>query len=188
MIAKEDLMYRQIFSLKDGARVLVRPLTKDDRQAFLDLFLPVNEEDKRYTRHDINDPAIINGWIDNLDYEKVLPLVAEVSHRIVGCSTLHFREGPYRHRAEVRIFLSKDFRQRGVGSRMLQGLIDMARRRSLYMLEVEVVSDQAYIIKSFQNLGFQTRCIYENAFMLKDGDLRDINCLVLQLRAQINEF
>lgn len=188
MIAKDDLMYRQIFSLKDGARVLVRPLTKDDRQAFLDLFLPVSDEDKRYIRHNVSDPSVVNGWIDNLEYDKVLPLVAEVGHHIVGCSTLHFREGPARHVAEVRIFLAKDFRQRGVGSRMLQGLIDMARRRSLYMLIVEVVSDQAHLIKAFQNLGFESRCVFEDAFMLPDGDLRDINYLVLRLRAHINEF
>ena len=37
----EDLMYRQVVTLRDGARVLLRPLTADDRQALLDLFIPV---------------------------------------------------------------------------------------------------------------------------------------------------
>lgn len=188
MTTKEDLIYRQVFTLKDGARVLVRPLTTSDRQALLDLFLPVDQEDKRYIRHDVSDPKVVERWIDELNYEKVLPLIAEVNHRIVGVSSLHFKEGAARHRAEVRIFLAKDFRQRGVGSRMLSGLVELARRRSLYLLEVEIVSDQSHIIKAFHNIGFTTQCVMEDFYMMPNGDLRDIYFLVLRLHTTDREF
>ena len=111
---------------------------------------PSLAEDKQFMRDDVNDPKMVNGWIDDLDYDRVMPLVAVVGSRIVGNATMHFKTGPARHRAEVRIFLAKDFRQRGVGSRMIQGLIELAKRRGLYMLEVEVVTDQTHIIKAFQ--------------------------------------
>ncbi len=42
MVTKDELLFRQIFTLKDGARVLLRPLAKDDRQALLDFFLPAS--------------------------------------------------------------------------------------------------------------------------------------------------
>jgi GNAT superfamily N-acetyltransferase len=109
-------------------------------------------------------------------------------NRIVGISTLHFQPGPARHRAETRIFLSKDFRRRGVGSRLLQGVIELAKRHNLYMLEVQIVSDQNHIIRSFQNAGFETKCIYEDYFMLPDGDLRDVAHLILRLRASDDQF
>jgi GNAT superfamily N-acetyltransferase len=188
MVTKDDLIYRQVFTLKDGARVLVRPLTQDDRQALLDLFLPVPLEDKQFMRDDVNDAKIVNSWLDHLDYDRVMPLVAVVGNRIVGNATLHFKEGPSRHRSEVRIFLAKDFRQRGVGSRMIQGLVELAKRRGLFMLEVEVVSDQTHIIKAFQNMGFETKCIFEDHFMLPDGGLRDVTYLVLRLHKPQNEF
>lgn len=188
MVTKDDLIYRQVFTLKDGARVLVRPLTKDDRQALKDLFLPVPFEDKQFMRDDINDPKVIDAWIDHLDYEKVMPIVAVVGNRIVGNATLHFKEGPARHRAEVRIFLAKDFRQRGVGSRMIQGLIELAKRRGLFMLEVEVVSDQSHITKAFQNMGFEAKAVFEDHFMLPDGSLRDVTYLTLRLHKTQNEF
>lgn len=188
MVTKDDLIYRQVFTLKDGARVLVRPLTKDDRQALLDLFLPVSMEDKQFMRDDINDPKIVNAWIDTLDYDRVMPLVAVVGNRIVGNATLHFKDGPSRHRSEVRIFLAKDFRQRGVGSRMIQGLVELAKRRGLFMLEVEVVSDQSQTIKAFQNMGFVTKSVFEDHFMLPDGGLRDVTYLVLRLHKAQNEF
>jgi RimJ/RimL family protein N-acetyltransferase len=188
MVTKEDLIYRQVFTLKDGARILLRPLTLEDRQALLDLYTPVSQDDLRYMRDNVKDPQLINDWIDHLDYTKVFPLVAVFGSRIVGSATLHFHTGPDRHRAEVRIFLSKEFRRRGVGSRLLQGLIELAKRHNLYLLEAQIVSDQHHIIKSFQTLGFETRCIFDDYFMLPDGDLRDVAHLILRLRDSEEQF
>lgn len=188
MVTKEDLIYRQVFTLKDGARILLRPLTADDKQAVLDLFLPVSSDDLRYMRHNVKDPQVIEEWFEHLNYEKVLPLVAVFGSRIVGEATLHFNPGPYRHRAEIRIFLAKDFRRRGVGSRLIQALIELAKRHNLYMLEVQTVSDQHHIARAFQSAGFQTKCIYDDYFMLPDGDLRDVAHLILKLRASDETF
>src|SRR4030067_1650322 len=105
MVTKEDLIYRQVFTLKDGARILIRPLTQDDRQALIDLFGPVSSEDLRYMRHNVRDPLVICEWIDGLDYTKIFPLVAVFGSRIVGLATLHLNQGPSPHRAGERIFL-----------------------------------------------------------------------------------
>jgi RimJ/RimL family protein N-acetyltransferase len=188
MVSKDELLYRQIFTLKDGARVLLRPLTEDDRQSLLDFFQPVSPEERRYFRHDVSDPKVVEAWTTNVDYDKIFPLVAIVGNRIVGNTTLHFHDGPARHRAEVRIFLAKDFRQRGLGVRMLQGLIELARRRSLFILEVFIVNDSTHIIRAFHNAGFETKCIFEDYFMLPDGGLKDINHMILRLRATEEEF
>ena len=188
MVTKEDLIYRQVVTLRDGARVLIRPLTRDDRQMLLDLFLPVSMEERRYMRHNVNDPEIVNGWIEKLDYDKALPLVAIVGDRIVGIATLHFFEGPARHRGEVRIFLPKVFRSRGLGNKLMMAIIDQAKRRSLYILEIQVVSELVNEIKAFQRAGFEIKTTLEDYFMLPDGDLRDIVLLILKLRTTDEEF
>jgi len=188
MVSKDELLFRQLFTLKDGARVLIRPLTQDDRQALLDLFIPVGAEDRRYMRHDINDQAVVSAWIDELNYDAIFPLVAVVGNRIVGNATLHFHQGPARHRAEVRIFLAKDFRQRGLGGKMLHALIEIAKRRSLYMLEVQIDSERTAIIRAFQSAGFEIKCTFEDYFMLPDSELRDITLLIIRLRSTENEF
>ena len=188
MITKEDLIYRQVVTLRDGARVLLRPLTPDDRQGLLDLFLPVSKDELRFMRHNVNDPAIVNGWVDNLDYDKVFPLIAIVGERIVGEATLHFQQGSSRHRGELRIFLSKDFRRRGLGTKLTQAIIDLAKRRSLYLLEVQTVRDLSNDIKAMEKVGFEIRCTFEDYHMLPDGELRDIVHMILRLRAQEGEF
>jgi RimJ/RimL family protein N-acetyltransferase len=186
MLTKPDLIYRQLVTLRDGARVLLRPLTSGDRQALIDLFAVISEEERRYFRTNVKDAEIVGGWVDNLDYDRVLPVIAVIGDRIVGDATLHFHDGPYRHIAEIRVFLAKDFRHRGLGVRMLNALIELAKRRNLYILEVEVVNDQLEIIRAFQNVGFVLKSVSQEYFMLPDGELRDLTHLVLRLRRQDN--
>jgi RimJ/RimL family protein N-acetyltransferase len=139
-------------------------------------------------RHNVNDPAVVNGWVDNLDYDKVFPLIAIVGDRIVGEATLHFQQGSARHRGELRIFLSKDFRRRGLGTKLTQAIIDLAKRRSLYLVEVQTVRDLSNDIKAMEKVGFEIKCTFEDYHMLPDGELRDIVHMILRLRAQEGEF
>ena len=188
MATKEDLVFRQLLTLSDGGRVLLRPLTKEDRQELIDLFQQISLEDLRYMRHNVTDADLVAGWVDNMDYDGVFPLVAVINERMVGSATLHFFEGPGRHRAEVRIYLAKEVRRRGVGSRMIKALIDISKRRNIYMIEAQIINEQATVIRAFQNLGFVRKCILDNYFILPDGELRDVAHLILRLRDSSEEF
>lgn len=188
MVTKEDLIFRQVVTLRDGARVLLRPLTPEDKGALLDFFLPVPYEERRFMRHNINDPEIVSNWALNPDYDKIFPLIAVIGDRIVGNATLHFGQGPARHRAEMRIFLAKDFRRRGLGSKLIQALVEIAKRRSLYILEVQTVTELVHDIKAMQKTGFEIKCTFDDHFMLPDGELRDIVYMVMRLRAVEDEF
>ena len=188
MLPDQIKNFRDVVTLKDGVNVLLRPMTADDQPKLVDLFAPISEEDARYLRDDVKDAAVIQSWCDDLDYAHVLPLLALVKDRLVGEATLHFRTGPKRHLGEVRIFLAKDFRRRGLGSKMLNKLIDLARKQDLYTLVAEIVADQSKVIRAFQNLGFELRCVYADYFMLPDGDTRDVAILMYTLRPDIDEF
>ena len=188
MVTQQELTYRQLVTLRDGARVLLRPLTKDDRQALIELFQPVSAEERRYMMHDVSDLELVGSWADLVDYDKLFPIVAMAGDRMVGDATLRFREGPARHRGEIRIFLAKDFRRRGLATRMIQALVDLAKRRGLYLLEVIIAADRASDIKAFQALGFEQACIYSDFWMLPDGDLRDLSHMVLRLRNTSDEY
>lgn len=189
MSSQQELTnYRQLITLNDGARVVLRLLTTADRQALLDFYAPIRPEDQLYMRQNVQDPKLIASWADEVNYDKVLPLIAFVGERIVGDTTLHFGTGPTRHVAEVHIFLPKDFRRRGLGTRMLQALIELAKRRSLHFLLAQIVSDQTNVIKAFQQVGFERKSTLDNFFMLPDGDVRDSVQMVLTLRKEHNEF
>ena len=188
MLPEQIKNFRVLVNLKDGVTVLLRPMIQEDEARLVELFAPTSEEDLRYIRDKVKDPSVIKGWCEGLDYSKVLPLLAMVKDRVVGLSTLHFRSGPRRHLGEVRIFLVKDFRRRGLGSKMINTLIELARRQDLHILVAEIVADQTKVIKSFQNLGFVLRSTFEDYFMLPDGDLRDVAFLMYCLRPKMDEF
>jgi L-amino acid N-acyltransferase YncA len=188
MSTQFDVNYRRLVTLGDGARVLLRLLTKDDRKALHELYANTTADDVRYMRQNVRDPKLVESWVDDLDYDKVLPLVAVAGERIVGNSTLHFGTGPIRHTAEIHIYLAKDFRRRGLGVQMIQTLIELARRRSLHYLTGQIVTDQASVIKAFQQMGFQIKCTLDNFFMMPDGDVRDTVLVVFKLMPERNEF
>jgi len=180
--------YRNIVTLKDGAKVLFRAMVPEDEQGLVELFGAVSDEDFWYLRDNVRDPAVIREWCERMDYYRVLPLLAISRNKVVGQATLHMRRGPKRHLGEVRIFLAKDFRQRGLGSKMLNTLIDLARKQNLNLLIAEIVTEHSRVIKAFQKLGFVMRCTFEDYFMLPDGDTRDVAVLMLSLRQKTDEF
>lgn len=180
--------YRSLVTLKDGVRVLLRPMVSGDEQELINLFAPISNEDLRYLNHNVRDPAVVQGWCQTLNYHRVLPLVALVNERIVGEATLHFRDGPNRHVGELRIFMAKDFRRRGLGTKMLQTLIELARKQDLHTLVAKIVADQSKVIKAFKNLGFGQCAVFDDYFMLPDGDTRDVAVLILPLRPSVGEF
>jgi RimJ/RimL family protein N-acetyltransferase len=188
MITKESLVYRQVFTLKDGANVLLRPVTPDDYQGLTQLFMSLTPDESRFMRHDVTDPKVLKNFVENVDYDHILPIIALVGDRIVGLSSLHFNDRRASHRAEVRIFLAKDFRRRGLGTKISQAMIDIAKRRNLYLLEVQIVRDLSNDIKAMEKVGFETQCILEDYYMLPDGELRDVVIMLMKLRTPEGEF
>jgi L-amino acid N-acyltransferase YncA len=185
----EIIKYRQIVTLADGSRVLLRPLTKEDQNALLGLFAPISREDLKFMRSDVTDTAMVAAWVEQLDYSQLLPIVAVVNDRIVGDATVHFRgRGPQRHIADVRIFLNKEFRRRGLGTAMLRSLIELARKLGLQQLVAEVIADQIKVIHAFQSLGFELRATFPDYFMMPDGETHDVAVLILTLGKKKEEF
>ncbi len=180
--------YRNLITLHDGTRVLLRVLEPGDKDRLQAMFAQISEDDMKYMRDNVKDPAVIQKWTDELDYNRVIPLVAEVNGNIVGDVTLHRGKGPYRHTAEVRVFLARAYRQRGLGTAMLKSLIDIAKKLNLHILTVEIVADSLSVIRAFQSLGFQLQTTLPGFFMMPDGETRDVALLVLPLVRTVAEF
>lgn len=180
--------YRKTKVLPGGARLLLRPLRKEDKEAFVDLFSRALREDLEWYRIDAADPAVVASWVDNLDYRRVFPLVAFVNHQLIGNATLHFGEHYHRHLAWVRIFLDRDYRRQGIGTLMVQSLIEIARRLGLYQLYAEIVTTQPQVISAFLDLGFRQVTTLQDYFITSMGETLDMAILVLNLVEQRGKF
>ncbi len=188
MLMKEIETHRDVVTLRDGVRVLLRPMTQDDKSRLLEFYGSIGEEDMRNFRHYVKDPSLIQEWCENLNYDKVLPLLALVKERVVGSGSLHYFDGPKRHIAEIRLFLAKDFRHRGLGMKMVRALVDIARKQGVRLLIAEIIAEQTKVVRAFEQIGFESRCTLEDYFMYPDGDTSDIVFLSMNLKPKSDEF
>lgn len=188
MLPEQIKNFREMITLKDGTYVLLRPMNADDENLLLDFYTSVSEDDMRYFRHYVKDTTIIHDWAEKLNYSRVLPILAIVKDRVVGSASLHFGDGPKRHTAEVRMFLARDFRKRGLGMKMIKTLIDLARKQDLSILLAEVIAEQTKVVKAFEVLGFKSLAVLDDYFLFPDGDTRDVVLMTMTLRAKLDEF
>lgn len=173
--------YRKFVTLKNGKRVMFRFLNEQDRESLVQMFQEAPQEDTRFLKQDVKDTKLINYWIDQINYRKVLPLVAVdlEGNRLVADATLHRGKHAAKHIGEIRIFVSRPFRNLGLGSMMLEELINMALKEGLSWLKAEVLAEHKKVIKAFRQKGFETRATLEDYFIRKDGMTHDV---VLMMR------
>jgi RimJ/RimL family protein N-acetyltransferase len=180
--------YRYVKTLPNGKRLLLRPLSGDDKQSLMELFARASRQDLEYFRSDAGDPAVVERWVDNLNLRRVFPLVAIVDDKIVGEATLHFGEYYRRHRAWVRVFLDREYRRQGIGTLMLRCLIDVARRMGLQQMYAEVLTNHPQVIKAFGDLGYQHEVVLRDYFITDSGETLDVAIMVLRLVDHSGEF
>ena len=179
----DHLFYRKLFHLKDDTRVMLRLLHEGDRQNLIDLFQKASPVDLWFFRHDLKNRSLLNFWLNHLDYRRLLPVVAVnlEDNQVIAAATLLRGKHTAQHIGEIKLFIAKPFRNLGLGSKILDELVQLARQERFYWLKAEVVAEQKQLIKALRNKGFQIRAILEDFFVRKDGEAHDVLLLMLAL-------
>ncbi len=169
--------------LVNGEMVMFKLLEKQDEQSLISFFSNVPEDEAKVLKDNVRDPKLISQWVQSLDYNRVLPLLAldEDSRRIVAASTLHFMRGVNRHIAGVRIFVGESHRKLGLGSAMLKDLIQISVERGLHFIKAEIPAQNQLAVRAFRQLGFETKSTLEDYFMSQDGETFDVALMMKRL-------
>lgn len=147
--------------LKNGEEISIRSAEEKDAQDLLRLTKSVfAEEIYQLTASDEfnTSPENERVWIrQHRDEPLHIALVAAVNHQIVGL--LDFSNGHRRriaHTGEFGMSVAKNFRQRGVGTFLLQGLIQWARSTGqIEKINLSVHGDNQGALGLYKKLGFQ---------------------------------
>ncbi len=135
----------------------LRPMEVRDQAALVEFFKRIPIEERRLFKDDVTDPNIVTGWLQNLNYENVFPLLAMQGDRIVADATLHRdRRGWSRHVGKIRVSVDPEFRRRGLGRKLIQEFIDLAKLLNIAIIDADVLSVQPGASKLFEELGFLT--------------------------------
>lgn len=170
--------YQKEAVLKDGTKILLRPMVLEDQKALYEFFKAVSEEEARYLRDDVKSRLLIESWAKNIDYSRTLPILAIKDDIIVADATINRRRSGWKwHLGTVRIFVHNDYRNRGLGELMVDELTRIAYRLGIEKLILEIPDTNTAVINTFTKVGFHRAAVIPN--MVKDRQNMPVDLAVL---------
>ena len=137
-------------------RITVRPMNATDESALLQFFQRIPVQERQLFREDVTRISVIRGWIANLNYSRILPLLAFQGSRIVADATLHRESGGWsRHLGKVRLTIDPEFRPKGLARLLLQEFMDLSKALGVAVLEGEILDVQEEEASLFEEMSFQ---------------------------------
>ena len=173
--------------LKDGRTAMLRNPEISDAQAMLDCLKQTAEE----THFILRTPKECEGmtvedearFIQRMrEYGGVLMYVCEVDGKMAGNGQIAFnnRDRTW-HRASIAIGLLKEYWGLGIGTAILQALIDEARARKIRQVELEFMEGNSRGRALYEKLGFRITGMRLDCYMLEDGTLLNEYHMTLKL-------
>lgn len=118
-----------------------------------------------------------------IDAEGELMLVATINGRHAGNCTL-MANAPFKrfaHRCGVAIALYQAYCGCGIGTAMMEIVLDVAKRTGYEQAELEVVSDNHRAIALYRKLGFEKYGVFPNNMKYADGTYADTDWMMKKL-------
>lgn len=178
--------YPKKITLPDGLILTLRPMTRDDQYGLYHFFNSLAKEDRQFLRNDVTDRKVIEKWARNLDYERVLPILAEYHGEIVANATLHYQTfGWGRHVAEIRITIAPALQGRRLGAALLDELTKLAAKGKVKKVLARVVRTRGGVITAFERAGFRQLTVLKHYVKdLHQQQYADIVLLVQEIDSE----
>jgi L-amino acid N-acyltransferase YncA len=184
--------YPKEIMTKDGTPILIRPATKEDEQLLTEFFRRIPEDERWFLREDVGDPVIMHQWLQTLDYERVVPLVAvtQEAPRIIANVRLHRRPADcLKHIAHLRIVVDPAFRNQRLGTWMLIDAIRLAMDMGMEKLVAEFVAGvEAAGVHAAHRLDFFEQAVLRDYVKDRHGTYRDLVIMVKTLHRDWCDF
>ena len=172
--------FEQQLTLRGGDTCLVRPIRPDDAQMLQNLVRGLSPE-SRYFRFvsSFNElPATMLSRFTLIDYDREMALVAVVKDRttnpdgtfmeidrIVGVS--RYVITPDQASCEFALVVAEDMKGRGLGTRLMESIMDAARERGLGEIVGLVLRSNAPMLQLMRGMGFASARFDEDADFVK---------------------
>ena len=172
---------------KLGRTVLLREARPED-SADLIKYLKVTSGETPYlirepdeiTITEENEEKFIKAKIDS---ERELMLLAFIDGKHIGnCSLMSITPYKrYRHRCDVAIALYKEYCGCGIGTAMLQTVLNVAKEAGYEQAELEVMAENKKAIAMYEKLGFKKYGSFPDNMKYADGSYMDAYWMMKKL-------
>jgi acetyltransferase len=148
----------RIWTLRDGTRVVIRPIRPEDRQIESDFVHNLSDE-SRYFRffnavRDLSETALTR--FTQVDYNREMALIALICEngRETEIGVARYVVNPDGRSCEFAIVIADAWQRKGIGSKLMHSLMEAARRRGLETTEGWVLSGNSRMLALADGLGF----------------------------------
>jgi acetyltransferase len=159
--------HEQVWPLRGGGEVTVRPIHPDDSQMLQDLVQRLSPE-SRYFRFvsSMNElPPSMLARFTLIDYDREMALVAVATEREVGVDgqaqetsriigVSRYITNPDHSSCEFALVVDDSMNGKGLGSRLMESIMDVAREKGLTEMDGLVLTGNAGMLKLVKSLGF----------------------------------
>lgn len=148
--------YESDILLRDGSTLHLRPIRPGDFQPLIDFHKRLSPRSV-YFRFFSPLPDLSEERaraLANVDYNDTFALVGELAGRVVGVAR-YYRDQQARHRAEVAFLIEDALQGRGIATRMLERLAEIAREKEITTFDAYVLGDNRKMMDVFLHTGFE---------------------------------
>jgi len=161
--------------LRNGRELILRPMVREDALDLREFFQDLSENEKLFVRDDDINPGIAVPWPEDIDYNRVLPILATASDRIVGAAMLHHTDYSWiTHVGTIRITVSPGWRRGGLGRILAGELFRNSLQTGIDKIVAEIVKDQVAVNLFYSSLGFHTEASLSGHFLDEKGFKHDV--------------
>jgi acetyltransferase len=150
--------YELVWRMRDGRSVLLRPIKPEDEPMWLEMFQNFSEESIRYRFFQVikDTPHPLRVRYCNIDYDRELAIVAEMTEngrrRILGVVRLVLE--PDGKRGEIAFIVADPWQGFGLGTKMLDYMIEICADKKLDALYAVMLSDNRRAMRLMEKMGF----------------------------------
>jgi len=154
------------WKLKDGTEVTLRPVKPEDEPLELAFIRGLSTETSRFRFFqiikDLPHDALVR--FCNIDYDREMAIIAEKREedRTVEIGVSRLIIDPGKKRGEFAVVVADNYQSRGLGTKLVDMLIEFAREKGIETIYGTVMSENIKMIQLCEKLGFTTKREHEN--------------------------
>lgn len=143
--------------LKDGSRLLLRPIKRDDTEAWLAFLSGISPRTKYLRFHSLPKLTMEDAVrFCTVDYTNTFAFVAEVQgdNRQDIVAIGRYIRLPKKSSAEVAFLIDDSLQGKGIGTKLMEALANVARENGINTFEAEVLAENKEMMTVFRDYGF----------------------------------
>jgi acetyltransferase len=163
--------YETPWNLRNGQKVLLRPIKPEDEPMWLEMFKSFSEESIRYRFFQLlkDTPHEVRVRYCNIDYDREIAIVAELNEeghkKILGVGRLSIESDG--KTGELAFIIGDQWQGQGLGSKIVDFVLEIAKEMHIETVYAIMLPDNRRALNLTKKMGF-------NLDYLSDGSVKGI--------------